>query len=180
MQDTGIVRRIDELGRVVIPKEIRKTLRIKDGDPLQIYTEREELIMKKYSPIVTVGTFAKVVAEGIYEVLGKDCVVTDTDSVVYAVGKNKDLISKKISIELEKVINDRKSVLLSRVDGGNIVNICKDVQLEAENQIIVPIECNGDCFGSFTLFDRDKTQKFTSNDVKLVRFGAIAIAKQFE
>ena len=67
MQETGIVRRIDELGRVVIPKEMRKTLRIKEGDPLEIYTDKENLVFRKYSPISTINDFAKIVADGIEE-----------------------------------------------------------------------------------------------------------------
>ena len=93
MQGTGIVRRIDELGRVVIPKEIRKTLRIKEGDPLEIYTDKENLVISKYSPISSINDFVKIVADGIEEVTQKVCLITDNDTILYlSKGKMKDAI----------------------------------------------------------------------------------------
>ena len=83
MQETGIVRRIDELGRVVIPKEMRKTLRIREGDPLEIYTEKDNLVFKKYSPIISITDYAKIVADGIEDLTQKTCIITDTDNVIY-------------------------------------------------------------------------------------------------
>ena len=80
MKATGIVRRIDELGRVVIPKEIRRTLRIKEGDPLEIYTDREDLLFRKYSPIATLDSFSKSCAEALEEEDGGD-EVEDTEEV---------------------------------------------------------------------------------------------------
>ena len=83
MKATGIVRRIDDLGRVVVPKEIRRTLRIREGDPLEIFTDREgEIILKKYSPIGELSAFAKQYAESLSQVL--ECLVgiCDMDQVV--------------------------------------------------------------------------------------------------
>ena len=98
MQDTGIVRRIDELGRVVIPKELRKTLRIREGDPLEIYTNKDELVFRKYSPISAINGYAEAVADGISELTEKVCMITDTDVVVYVSGaKGKDVLGKNIS-----------------------------------------------------------------------------------
>jgi AbrB family transcriptional regulator (stage V sporulation protein T) len=91
MKATGIVRRIDDLGRVVVPKEIRKTLRIKEGDPLEIFTARDgEVILKKYSPMGELNEFAQTYAESLGEVYGYGVVITDSDSII-AVSK----ISKK-------------------------------------------------------------------------------------
>ncbi len=181
MQDTGIVRRIDELGRVVIPKELRKTLRMREGDPLEIYTNKDELVFKKYSPISAISGYAEAVAEGIEEVIEKPCLITDNDAVIYATGKNKELVGKIISGELEKAIKNRKSLVLSRGDGGEIVAVVKGEELQAENQIIVPIvTVSGDCYGSILVFDKDKSSRFTNSDVRFAKLGASFLSKQFE
>lgn len=181
MQETGMVRRIDELGRVVIPKEMRKTLRIREGDPLEIYTDKEQLIFKKYSPISTINTYAEAIADGIEELTEKTCIVTDNDVIVYASrGKLKDTVGKHISTELENILKERKSLAVSRIDGGTIVSVIKDQDLECENQIIVPIISGGDCYGSLIVFDKDKSSRFSSNDVKFVRLGATFLSKQLD
>ena len=109
MRATGIVRRIDDLGRVVIPKEIRKTLRIREGDPLEIFTAKDgEVILKKYSPIGELNEFSQEYAETLGEILGQGIVVTDLDSII-AVSKlpKKDYKEKSISNELEQLIENR-------------------------------------------------------------------------
>ena len=103
MKATGIVRRIDDLGRVVIPKEIRRTLRIREGDPLEIFTDREgEIILKKYSPIGELGTLAKLYAESLSQTLGCTVCVTDTDQIVAVSGSGKK--------ELQEMIDDGKTI----------------------------------------------------------------------
>lgn len=181
MQETGMVRRIDELGRVVIPKEMRRTLRIREGDPLEIYTDKEQLIFKKYSPVSTINTYAEAVADGIEELTEKVCIVTDNDAVVYvSKGKMKDTIGKKISKDLENILKERKSIAVSRIDGGTILPLIDGVDLESENQIVVPIISGGDCYGSLIVFDKDKSSRFSSNDVKFVRLGATFLSKQLD
>ena len=112
MKATGIVRRIDDLGRVVIPKEIRRTLRIREGDPLEIFTDREgEIILKKYSPIGEMGTFAKQYAESLAQVTGLMVCITDRDAVIAAAGgAKKDYMGKSISQELESMIQERENI----------------------------------------------------------------------
>lgn len=181
MQDTGIVRRIDELGRVVIPKELRKTLRIREGDPLEIYTNKDELVFKKYSPISTVNSHAQAVADGIYELTEKTCMITDNDTVVYVSGgRNKDVVGKTISVDLENAMRERKSLLLSKSDGSKILSVIKGEIPEMENQIIVPIISSGDCYGCVLVFDKEKTSRFSSADVKFAQLGASFLSKQFE
>ena len=181
MRETGIVRRIDELGRVVIPKEIRKTLRIRENDPLEFYTEREQLILKKYSPVSSVSDFARSIAESVNQILEKPCVITDTDAVIMVTGgKDKDWVSKTLSAEFEKILKDRKSLVVSRQDGSNPVNIIKGEESDTENQIVVPVVSGGDCFGAIIVYDKDKTSRFTSSDVKIVQLAALTLAKQFE
>ncbi len=181
MQETGIVRRIDELGRVVVPKEIRKTLRIREGDPLEIYLDKDRLVLKKYSPVNSVSSLAVAVANGIEEVLGKKCLITDTDNVLYiSKGKQKELIGRSISKQMEEVLESRKSVNESNVDGGTVIPLYDNDDFQYENQIIVPIISAGDCFGSVVIFDNEKSQKFSTNDLKIVQLGATFLSKQFD
>ena len=99
MKATGIVRRIDDLGRVVIPKEIRRTLRIREGDPLEIFVDRDgEVILKKYSPISELGDFAKEYAEALFDSLGNPILICDRDTfITIAGGSKKDYLNKSIS-----------------------------------------------------------------------------------
>ncbi len=109
MKATGIVRRIDDLGRVVIPKEIRRTMRIREGDPLEIYTDREgEVIFKKYSPIGEMALFAAQYAETLYKTCGMSVVICDRDAVIACAGiPKKEYTDRKLSAELEKIIDGR-------------------------------------------------------------------------
>ena len=113
MKATGIVRRIDDLGRVVIPKEIRRTLRIREGDPLEIFTDREgEIILKKYSPIGELGTMAKLYAESLSQALGCTVCITDTDQIVAVSGAGKkDLQDQPVGREFAKLLQERTQVL---------------------------------------------------------------------
>lgn len=179
MKEIGIVRRIDELGRVVVPKEIRKTLRIKHGDPLEIYADKEQLIIKKYSPVAAIGDLVESIAEGVEKIIEKNCIVTDTDKVIVVSGKNKDFVGKTLSSKMTEIMNRRKSVLVSVGDGGEPINVTDDDK-GAENQIIVPVVTGGDCYGTIIIYDDDKTKRFSSADVKFVRMCAFVLSKQFE
>ena len=116
MKATGIVRRIDDLGRVVIPKEIRRTLRIREGDPLEIYTERDgEVIFKKYSPMGELAEFASQICEALNKTTDGVALVCDRDSVIAVSGAPKrDLMDKRISSALEKLLEARKIYRLER------------------------------------------------------------------
>ncbi|MBQ9774175.1 MAG: AbrB/MazE/SpoVT family DNA-binding domain-containing protein [Clostridia bacterium] len=109
MKATGIVRRIDDLGRVVIPKEIRRTMRIREGDPLEIYTDREgEVIFKKYSPIGELAAFAAQYAETLHKTCSLSIVICDRDAVIACSGvSRKDYSDKALSKELEQIIESR-------------------------------------------------------------------------
>ena len=115
MKATGIVRRIDDLGRVVIPKEIRRTLRIREGDPLEIFVDRDgEVILKKYSPISELGDFAKEYAEALYDSLGNPVLICDRDTyIAVAGGSKKEYLNKSVSELVEKIMEDRHSVIES-------------------------------------------------------------------
>ena len=110
MKATGIVRRIDDLGRVVIPKEIRRTLRIREGDPLEIYTEKDgEVIFKKYSPMGDLTDFAGQICESIGKNTGHIAAVCDRDTMIAAYGvQRRELMDKHCSQELEQLMESRK------------------------------------------------------------------------
>ena len=181
MKDIGITRRIDELGRIVIPRGIRKVLQIRDGDPLEFFSENGNIIIRKYSPIESISSIAKSIAESISEFTEKPCVVVDSDQVVYVSdNKLKDLVGKNISCQLFKAIEDKKSLVLSKTDGGSVIPLVKDDVLKIENQIVVPVMSCGDVFGGIILFDNDKENRFNCTDVKLVSLGASFLSKQFE
>ncbi len=181
MQEQGIVRRVDELGRLVIPKELRKTLRIKEGDPLEIYARQNELVLKKYSPINSFKNLSSAVADGIEQILDKACIITDCDSVIcVSNGRCKDLLGKNISNELDRVLKERKSLLLSRVEGSSIISVVLEDNTQAENQIIVPIVNAGDCYGAIIVFDKDKTNRFSSFDLKLIQLGSSFLSSQLD
>ena len=109
MKATGIVRRIDDLGRVVIPKEIRRTMRIHEGDPLEIYTESDgTVIFKKYSPIGELGEFADQYAEALAKTVGIPACISDKDTVIAVSGvSKKELMNKKISDDIEKIMTQK-------------------------------------------------------------------------
>lgn len=110
MKATGVVRRIDDLGRVVIPKEIRKVHRIKEGDPLEIFTDKEgEIILKKYSPIGELTEFAGSYAETISKTTGHITCITDKDTVIaVSGGSKKDFLEKGLSKQLEEVLENKE------------------------------------------------------------------------
>ncbi len=112
MKATGIVRRIDDLGRVVIPKEIRRTMRIREGDPLEIYTDRDgEVIFKKYSPMGELASFAGQLCETLNKTTGYPAVITDRDTVIAAAGApRREVLDKRISEDIEHVMENRRDL----------------------------------------------------------------------
>ena len=113
MKATGIVRRIDDLGRVVIPKEIRRTLRIREGDPLEIFVDRDgEVILKKYSPIGELGDFAKEYADSLFESIGHITLISDRDTVIAVSGASKkEYMDKPVSTTIETCMDERKTMM---------------------------------------------------------------------
>ena len=181
MKATGIVRRIDELGRVVIPKEIRRTLRIKDGDPLEIFTDRDELMLKKYSPIATLEKFSEGTTRSLNDLSGYLAVICDTDEILYASGEGRKEYSKKhISKQLEAIMRDRRSYVASLAEGGDIVPLTEEAQHSVTAQIIVPIVSGGDCLGAVSLLSSEEGIKMENSAVKLCRLTADILANQFE
>lgn len=155
MKATGIVRRIDDLGRVVIPKEIRRTMRIREGDPLEIFTERDgEVIFKKYSPIGELGDFASDYAETLAKTSGRAAVITDKDNVIAVSGAPKrELAEKRISHDLEKLMEDKTSFVLS---GDSAVKLpVLDGMDKYTAGVVYPIISEGDSIGTVILLDEE-------------------------
>ena len=182
MKATGIVRRIDELGRVVIPKEIRRTLRIREGDPLELFTDRDELMLKKYSPIASVERFAEATAKSLNEQSGYLSAICDSDTVLSAYGSGKKAISgKTVSENISEVMKSRRSYLACRAEGGQIYPVAGDGEEENFSaQVIVPIVTNGDCLGAVILLSTEEGVIMDNSAVKLARLTADIIANQFE
>lgn len=179
MKATGIVRRIDELGRVVIPKEIRRTLRIKEGDPLEIFTERDELMLKKYSPIATLEKFSDSTARTLHELSGHTVILCDTDEVITAVGEGKRIAGKHLSREIDNVLKERKNHLADRNGEEKILPVTEDDQSEPYMQLVVPIVSNGDCLGAVILLSYKEEAKIENGAIKLARLTAEMLANQF-
>ena len=181
MKATGIVRRIDELGRVVIPKEIRRTLRIKEGDPLEIFTERDELMLKKYSPIATLERFSKATARSLNDLCGKLAVICDTDGVLHAFGDGKkDFDGKTLSMDMDKILKERRSYVASMRDGGDILPLTSPAEEGITAQVIVPIVSGGDCLGAVAVLSKEDGAKMDGSDMNLARLTADILANQFE
>lgn len=180
MKATGIVRRIDDLGRIVIPKEIRRTLRIRESDPLEIFTDREgEIILKKYSPIGEMSTFAKQYAESLAQVSGHAALITDRDQFIAVSGGYKGLNGKSLSKELEEKINNRETVIASKGD-KNFISISDDKSEEFIHEAISPIICEGDVIGSVILVENDEKGKMSEVEQKLILSAAGFLGRQME
>ncbi len=181
MKATGIVRRIDDLGRIVVPKEIRRTLRIREGDPLEIFTDREgEIILKKYSPIGELSQFAGEYAESLSQTTGYLVVITDCDHVVAVSGAGRrDFESKPISKQLEDAISARKNFLASREESG-FIKITIDDTGEFSSQAISTIICEGDAIGAVILCSRDEKNKLSEAEGKLATAAAGFLGRQME
>ncbi len=178
MKATGIVRRIDDLGRVVIPKEIRRTMRIREGDPLEIYTEKDgEVIFKKYSPIGELGDFAAAYAETLAKTSGHGACITDRDAVIAVSGlPKKDFIEKPISAEVEKVM-ETKTMFNSAPETGGMSVI--DGVDKYNAGVVVPIVSEGDTIGS-VIFVLDDNQTPGDVEKKLAESAAGFLGKHME
>ena len=181
MKATGIVRRIDDLGRVVIPKEIRKTMRINEGSPMEIFTDRQgEIILKKYSPIGEMSLFAKEYAEVLAQTTGMLACITDRDQVVAASGQgSKELTGKSITRELESLITGREGKCF-RPGEKNKILISESQKELVGSEIIQPVLAGGDGIGSVILISNDQNNRFGDSERMLVQTAAGFLGRQME
>ena len=158
MKATGIVRRIDDLGRFVVPKEIRRTMRIREGDPLEIFTNREgEIMLKKYSPIGELSEFACGYAESIAATTGNLVCITDRDYVIAAAGpKKKEFEGKPLDTNLTELIDARKTLLASKKE-NNLIKITADDEKEFFAEAMTTIISSGDTIGSVVICGKDES-----------------------
>ena len=184
MKATGIVRRIDDLGRVVIPKEIRRTLRIREGDPLEIFVDHDgEVILKKYSPIGELGEFAQEYADSLYEATGHIALITDRDQVIaVAGGSKKEYLNKAIGSAAEKVMEERKAVNVADTAIHALFRNTGDTGIERtfSAQIMAPIIAEGDPIGMVLIAAKESSAKLGELELKLAETAASFLAKQME
>ena len=175
MKATGVVRRIDDLGRIVIPKEIRKVLRIKEGDPLEIFTDKEgEVILKKYSPIGELSEFASGYAETLSRTTGHIACITDKDTVIAVSGASKkEFLEQDLSKELEQLMDD-KEVYLSKENNEVSIPVTKNENKERKlnSQVVYPIIAQGDVIGSVILLSKDSKTRMGETEAKVVESAA--------
>ena len=177
MKATGIVRRIDDLGRVVIPKEIRRTMRIREGDPLEIFTGAGgEVIFKKYSPIGELAEIASLYAEALGAGTEFSVIICDRDHCVAAAGiSKKETLERRITPDLEQIMENRK------VENFSSTN--KYLALEGISKaisVVAPIIISGDIGGAVVLLESDKSLSVTESDIKLASVAAAFLGKQME
>lgn len=181
MKATGIVRRIDDLGRVVIPKEIRRTLRIREGDPLEIFVDRDgEVILKKYSPIGELGDFAKEYAESLQEAIHHLVCISDRDTIIAAAGSGKkDYLGKRIDPALEEVMKNRRT-LLAKGDEALKIKLAQEGEAGFTSVIIAPIVTQGDPIGTVIIAGQDGERPPEALEQKMAETAAAFLAKQME
>ncbi len=182
MKATGIVRRIDELGRVVIPKEIRRTLRIREGDPLEIFTDRDgEVILKKYSPIGEMSEFAKGFTDSLNQIFGHIAALCDKDTIISVSGsQKKELLDQPLSKDLEQAISGRKPLILNR-GGSRTFGIAKNEDPNSYSaQVISPVLSDGDVIGAVMLLSKQDDIKMNDSELKATQIAAGFIGKQME
>lgn len=178
MKATGIVRRIDDLGRVVIPKELRRTLRIRDGDPLEIYTEKDgEVIFKKYSPVGEISEFAATICEALWKAGDCACAVCDRDSVLACAGlPKKEVLEKSVSEAVTELMEGRKAYA---APAGAELPLTDD----ADAPCVVaaaPVLSEGDVLGCVAFVARAGAPAATEVQEKLAAAVAVFLGKQME
>lgn len=172
---TGVVRRIDDLGRIVLPKELRRTMRIKEGDSLEIFIDdQDKIVLKKYSAVKGVSTFLKEFVESMYISNKKDIIIVDNEHVVACAGEiKKDILGKKISNTLERKIKSRQTEI---VDKTNHLEICENIYTD-KAVIIKPINVMGDIYGAILVFS---DTYITDVEKSLVEFSSMFMSRYLE
>ncbi len=177
MKATGIVRRIDDLGRVVIPKEIRRTMRIREGDPLEIYTDHDgEVIFKKYSPIGELHAFASSYAETLNKNCGLKVVICDRDSVIASAGvPKKEYTESKITADADELIENRSEYVWKEGDGEKFITSRSNEKIS----VLSPIVTSGDIIGAVASIS-DEKRSADSIEIKMIQTAASFLSKQLE
>lgn len=172
MKATGVVRRIDDLGRIVIPKEIRRNLRIRDGESLEIFVSDDDIVLKKFSIMRNIDEYACNMASALHSILKKNIVITDCDSVIACSSNLKDLFNKSISDNLINSIKRRESIL-EKFDKDLCItsDYCLNCKY-AMNAIV----SNGDSVGLVIIFD----DNINEDDMKISVIASKILSKAIE
>lgn len=180
MKATGIVRRIDDLGRIVVPKEIRRGLRIREGSPLEIYTGHQgEIILKKYSVTGEISEFATQYADSLAKTLGHIVCITDNEEIIaVSGGGRKELINKPLPAEMSNVIENRVPHIASKGD-RNFIRLLPDDE-ELKQQVIVPIIAEASAIGSVIITTKDERTKLGDVEKKIAQSAADFLGRQLE
>lgn len=178
MKATGIVRRIDDLGRVVIPKEIRRTMRIREGDPLEIYTESNgEIVFKKYSPMGELSSFASQYADILSKTAGTPVIICDREEVIAAAGISKrEVLKRRVTQELEDKMTERR-MYVQRQGENSFIPI---EGVERTGLVCAPILSAGDLGGAVVLLDSENDHEANDAQIKLAQSAAMFLGKQVE
>lgn len=173
MKATGVVRRIDDLGRIVIPKEIRRNLRIRDGESLEIFVDGNNIVLKKFSIMRNVDEYASNLVDSLYSLVKKSVVITDGDSVIACSSNVKELLNKSISDKMSLCIKRRESIL-ERYNKDLVIT--DDFSLECK-YVINSIIANGDCIGLVIIFDSDE---IGDDDMLIASLASKILSKSIE
>lgn len=181
MKATGIVRRIDDLGRIVIPKEIRRTMRIREGDPMEIFTSREgEILLKKYSPVGELSEFATSLAESLAQVLGELVCVTDRDYIIAAAGNGKkEFDGKPLDPQMQNAIDKRTNVVTSE-EADDLMKVSSDDEQSYVRQAVATILSNGDSIGAIIILSKDATRNQQELVLQVAKTAATFLGRQLE
>lgn len=180
MKATGIVRRIDELGRVVVPKEIRRVLRIREGDPLEIYTDKEgSIILRKYSHMGELEQFAGEYAQALSRTSGHAVFICDRDQIIAISGAGREYLGKDISKKLEKAINDRETIFADFQE-KNFAPVTDEDKKEFTQQCVSPIITNGDIVGAIMIMRKDDKPEMTQTEMKMAQCASEFIGRHLE
>lgn len=173
MKATGVVRRIDDLGRIVIPKEIRRNLRIRDGESLEIFVDGDNIVLKKYSIMKNIDEYASNLVDSLYSFVKKSVVITDCDSVIACSGNVKGLLNKSISDKLSSSIKRRESII-EKYDKELIIT--DDFSIDSK-YVINSIIANGDSVGLVIIFDKDE---IGDDDMLIASLASKILSKSIE
>lgn len=175
LKATGVVRRIDDLGRIVLPKELRRTMRIKEGDSLEIYLDsNDKIVLKKYSAVQNLNDFVEEFVESMYSSNKRDIIVTDNEKIVAAAGTFKtNLIGKRISSTLENRIKKRSTQI---VDKAEALEVCENIEIY-KAAIIKPINVMGDIIGCVIVFNESE---ITEIEKSLAEFSGLFMSRYLE
>ena len=173
MKATGVVRRIDDLGRIVIPKEIRRNLRIRDGESLEIFVDGDNIVLKKFSIMKNIDEYASNLVLALHSLIKKSVVITDGDSIIACSGNVRELLNKSISERMSSCIKRRESIL-ERYNKELVIT--DDFSVECK-YVINSIIANGDCIGLVIIFDSDE---IGDDDMLIASLASKILSKSIE